>query len=212
MSTSKSSTRSLVSSVPFRLPTAHTSFVFEALIRHTTPPLPPLSNVTRFRINSPVFKSQSLTVPSSELVITKFLLNCKQVTALWCLLGPCKVCKHCPVLISQILTVESAFPETRILSLSSIPLVNDWCPVSVWIQFPVSTSQTRIDVSRDPLTTWMPSNYNRHRVLEQKHGFLSYQLLTLLTIGRGYKQHVGQNKEPTGINLQVSWCACHESL
>ena len=88
MSTSKSSTSSLVSSVPFRLPTAHTSFVFEALIRHTTPPLPPLSNVTRFRINSPVFKSQSFTVPSSELVITKFLLNCKQVTALWCLLGP----------------------------------------------------------------------------------------------------------------------------
>lgn len=82
MSTSKSSTSSLVSSVPFRLPTAHTSFVFEALIRHTTPPLPPLSNVTRFRINSPVFKSHSFTVPSSELVITKFLLNCKQVTAL----------------------------------------------------------------------------------------------------------------------------------
>lgn len=88
ISTSKSNTSSFVSSVPFRLPTAHTSFVLEALIRHTTPPLPPLSNVTRFRINSPVFKSQSFTVPSSELVITKFLLNCKQVTALWCLLGP----------------------------------------------------------------------------------------------------------------------------
>lgn len=82
MSTSKSSTSSFVSSVPFLLPTAHTSFVFEARIRHTTPPLPPLSNVTRFRINSPVFKSHSFTVPSSELVITKFLLNCKQVTAL----------------------------------------------------------------------------------------------------------------------------------
>lgn len=82
ISTSKSNTSSFVSSVPFRLPTAHTSFVLEALIRHTTPPLPPLSNVTRFRINSPVFKSQSFTVPSSELVITKFLLNCKQVTAL----------------------------------------------------------------------------------------------------------------------------------
>lgn len=82
MSTSKSNTSSLVSSVPFRLPTAHTSFVLEALIRHTTPPLPPLSSVTRLRINSPVFKSHSFTVPSSELVMTKFLLNCKQVTAL----------------------------------------------------------------------------------------------------------------------------------
>lgn len=72
--------------------------------------------------------------------------------------SPCNVCKHCPVLISQILTVESAFPETRILSLSSIPLVNDWWPVNVWMQFPVSTSQTLIEVSREPLTTWIPSN------------------------------------------------------
>lgn len=88
MSTSKSSTSSLVSSVPLRLPTAHTSLVLEARIRHTTPPLPPLSRVTRFRINSPVFRSHSLTVPSSELVMTKFLLNWRQVTALWCLWGP----------------------------------------------------------------------------------------------------------------------------
>lgn len=88
MSTSKSSTSSLVSSVPLRLPTAQTSLVLEALMRHTTPPLPPLSRVTRFRMNSPVFRSHNLTVPSSELVMTKFLLNWRHVTALWCLCGP----------------------------------------------------------------------------------------------------------------------------
>lgn len=88
MSTSKSSTSSLVSSVPLRLPTAHTSLVLEARMRHTTPPLPPLSRVTRLRMNSPVFRSHSLTVPSSELVMTKFLLNWRHVTALWCLCGP----------------------------------------------------------------------------------------------------------------------------
>jgi hypothetical protein len=58
--------------------------------RHTTPPLPPLSNATRFLRNSPVFKSQIFTVPSSDEVITNFLLNCKQVTALECLFGPRK--------------------------------------------------------------------------------------------------------------------------
>lgn len=125
---------------------------------------------------------------------------------------PCNVCKHCPVLISQIFTVESAFPETRILSLSSIPLVNDWCPVNVWIQFPVSTSQTRIDVSRDPLTTWTPSNYNRHSALEQKHGLFPYQLG-----GRPYSQEggrhsnmEGQNKERARVNSQLGWCAHHQ--
>lgn len=84
-STSKSSTSSLVSSVPFLLPTAHTSLTLEARILHTTPPLPPLSRLTRFRMKSPERKSHSFTVPSSELVITKFLLNCRHVTALWCL-------------------------------------------------------------------------------------------------------------------------------
>ncbi len=88
MSTSKSSTRSLVSSVPLRLPTAQTSLVLEARMRQTTPPLPPLSSVTRLRINSPVRRSHNFTVPSSELVMTKFLLNCRHVTALWCLWGP----------------------------------------------------------------------------------------------------------------------------
>lgn len=98
---------------------------------------------------------------------------------------PCNVCKHCPVLISQIFTVESAFPETRMLSLSSIPLVSDWCPVSVWMQFPVSTSQTRIEVSRDPLTTWMPSNYNRHSSLDPTCGLSCAYLLTLILRGAG---------------------------
>lgn len=50
-------------------------------MRHTTPPDPPESNVTKFRINSPVRTSQSLTVPSSDDVITNRELNCKQVTA-----------------------------------------------------------------------------------------------------------------------------------
>lgn len=80
-SISKSNTKSFVSSVPFLLPTAHTNFVSFARILHTTPPEPPLSNDTRFLINSPVRTSHSFTVPSSEDVITKRLLNCRQVTA-----------------------------------------------------------------------------------------------------------------------------------
>lgn len=63
--------------------------------------------------------------------------------------------------MSQILTVESALPETRMLSFSSMPLVSDWWPVSVWMQLPVSTSHTLIDVSSEPLTTWIPSNWER---------------------------------------------------
>ena len=51
--TSKSRTKSLVSSVPFRDPTAQTSLVELARIRHTTPPLPPLSRATKSRMNSP---------------------------------------------------------------------------------------------------------------------------------------------------------------
>ena len=94
--TSKSKTKSLVSSVPFLEPTAHTSFVELARILQTTPPDPPLSKATRSRINSPekrkirengfffreindlvlpFLTSQSLTVPSSEDVITNFELN-----------------------------------------------------------------------------------------------------------------------------------------
>ena len=53
---SKSSTRSFVSSVPFLEPTAQTNFVGLALIRHTTPPLPPLFNATKSRMNSPVIR------------------------------------------------------------------------------------------------------------------------------------------------------------
>lgn len=52
-STSKSKTKTFVSSVPLRLPTAQTNFVSLARIRHTTPPAPPLSNETKFRTNSP---------------------------------------------------------------------------------------------------------------------------------------------------------------
>lgn len=122
---------------------------------------------------------------SSTFLFWPTLLFLRNATG-WPVL-PCNVCKHCPVLISQILTVESAFPETRMLSLSSIPLVNDWCPVNVWMQFPVSTSQTRIDVSRDPLTTWMPSNYNRHSLLDYKCRHSWYYLLTLILKREGSK-------------------------
>ena len=89
-STSKSRTSNLVSSVPLRLPTAHTSFVLLQRMRQTTPPLLPLSRATRLRRNSPVRKSQIFTVPSSLDVITNVLLNWRQVTALWCLFGPVK--------------------------------------------------------------------------------------------------------------------------
>lgn len=87
-SASKSNTISFVSSVPLRLPTAHTSLVLLQRTRHTTPPLPPLSRATKLRRKSPVRRSQILTVPSSDDVMTNFLLNCKHVTALWCLLAP----------------------------------------------------------------------------------------------------------------------------
>lgn len=73
--------------------------MFDARILHTTPPEPPDGNETKLRINSPVFNSHSLTVPSSDEVITKFELNCKQVTALKCLFVPANVCKQSPVLI-----------------------------------------------------------------------------------------------------------------
>lgn len=51
---SKSNTNNLVSSVPLRLPTAQTNLVSLARIRHTTPPLPPLSRAIKFLINSPI--------------------------------------------------------------------------------------------------------------------------------------------------------------
>lgn len=101
---SKSNTNNLVSSVPLRLPTAHTSLVLEHRTRHTTPPLPPLSSDTKLRKKSPVLRSQIFTVPSSEEVITNFLLNCKHVTALWCLFDPAKHQK----------TVAIAYTRTRV--------------------------------------------------------------------------------------------------
>lgn len=36
---------------------------------------------------------------------------------------PDKVCKHWPLVVSQTLTVESAFPDTRIFCRSSMPEV-----------------------------------------------------------------------------------------
>lgn len=57
------------------------------------------------------------------------------------------------------------------------------------MQFPVSTSQTRIDVSRDPLTTWMPSNYNKHEVLEAEASS-SPTSADLTQNGEGNRQHV----------------------
>ena len=96
---------------------------------------------------------------------------------------PCKVWRHWPVVISQTFTVESALPETRILSFNSSPLVNDWWPTRVWRQFPVSTSHTRIDVSREPLTIWFPSNwiekaefkYMQYAMKEQDHYIICWQ-------------------------------------
>ena len=100
LSISKSRTSSFVSSVPLRLPTAQTRRVSSARILQTTPPLPPLSNETKLRMNSPapekkqiklglskntefvnglctlpVFTSHNFTVPSSDEVITNLLLN-----------------------------------------------------------------------------------------------------------------------------------------
>lgn len=100
-STSKSNTINFVSSVPLREPTAQISLVSLDLQRyksvfisnknilhvkcdddaityrilHTTPPEPPESSATKLRMNSPVRTSHSLTVPSSDDVMTKRELN-----------------------------------------------------------------------------------------------------------------------------------------
>lgn len=66
---------------------------------------------------------------------------------------PDRVCKQWPVVMSHTLTVESALPDTNMLECSSIPEVSDWCPVSVCFNCPDSTSHTRIEVSKEPLTT-----------------------------------------------------------
>lgn len=50
--------------------------------------------------------------------------------------SPCSVWRHCPVRMSHTRTVESAFPDTRMLSRSSMPLVSDWWPVNVWTHPP----------------------------------------------------------------------------
>lgn len=78
---SKSSTKSLVISVPFRDPTAQTSLVSDALILQTTPPFRRESNDTKSRICRPVSDDHSFTVPSSEEVIINRPLYCNDVTA-----------------------------------------------------------------------------------------------------------------------------------
>lgn len=82
---------------------------------------------------------------------------------------PDNVCRHCPVVISQTLTVESALPDTKMFSLSSMPDVKLWWPIRVCLQLPVSTSQTRMDVSKDPLTTWTPSNCIKWKSLSHRY-------------------------------------------
>jgi len=77
---------------------------------------------------------------------------------------PCSVCRHCPVVMFHTLTVESALPDTRMLSRSSMPLVNDWWPINVCRQAPVSALHTRIDVSNEPLTMCTPSNCHRQHL------------------------------------------------
>lgn len=62
--------------------------------------------------------------------------------------------------MSHTLTVESALPDTKIFCRNSMPDVKLWCPISVCLQVPDAASHTRIDVSKEPETTWMPSNWN----------------------------------------------------
>jgi hypothetical protein len=71
--TSKSNTSNFVSSVPFRLPTAHTNLVSDALILQTTPPLPPLSRSTRFRTNSPARNSKNWVFLWYQLIRLQFV-------------------------------------------------------------------------------------------------------------------------------------------
>ena len=69
-------------------------------------PFPPPSKNTRSLINSPVLISHNLTLPSSLLVTTKCSVNWRLVTALWCLLRPCSVCKQYPLVTSQTYNIE----------------------------------------------------------------------------------------------------------
>nr|CAD7402351.1 unnamed protein product [Timema poppensis] len=141
LSTSKSNTSSFVSSVPLRLPTAHTSFVSLARMRQTTPPLPPLSNATKLRINSPAGTNQyrllqTKKTPSNCYKTNSTSLNMEKsphwsthMQTLEVKYLPESVCRHCPVTMSQTLTVESALPDTRMLFRSSMPEVRLWWPM-----------------------------------------------------------------------------------
>ena len=147
----------------------------------------------------PDLTSHSLTVPSSELVITNFLLNWRHVTADWCLLGPRQfnvwlinvylinqlinpylresegtvlweypkflrlnlhflTPKYCPAAPFLIKNSLINIQDNNIWSWHKIPDVSDWWPIRACLQVPVSTSQTRMLVSRLPETTWIPSN------------------------------------------------------
>lgn len=75
---------------------------------------------------------------------------------------PDNVCKHWPFVVSQTLTVESAFPDTRIFWRSSMPDVRLWWPIKVCLQVPEIASHTRIEVSSEPDTTCTPSNWNEN--------------------------------------------------
>lgn len=83
---------------------------------------------------------------------------------------PVSVCRQAPVFISQTLTVESALPDTNRPFCISIPLVRLWCPVSVWRHIPESTSQTLIEVSKEPLTMCFPSNWTIKLTMEFRRG------------------------------------------
>lgn len=81
---------------------------------------------------------------------------------------PDNVCKHWPFVVSQTLTVESAFPDTKIFCRSSIPEVRLWWPISVCLQVPVVASHTRIDVSSEPDTTCTPSNWEKTKTIQMQ--------------------------------------------
>lgn len=59
------------------------------------------------------------------------------------------------------------------------------------MQLPVSTSQTLIDVSSEPLTTWIPSNWKTERIKSSaRHFFHSDSRLNVDGIYFGLKNEV----------------------
>ena len=120
--TSKSRTKSLVSSVPFRDPTAQTSLVELARILQTTPPLPPLSKATKSRMNSP--KNNNITI--NVFINVKYNSLYLYSTFKKIFKGSILI-NHLPLLTSHNFTVPSSEDVITNFELNWRQVTADWC-------------------------------------------------------------------------------------